>query len=191
MHRLSGLTQIQAGGYYRNSQSHVPVTSLACFVFMSQLFYMTRNDNECFVDSSVTKTKGAHLISYCTRAAKPSSTTARHLHSLSRLSEEAQIRCEIGLSQNRQSKITLLLLRAFPYLGSSHRVFNLHILRSCASSIFTPFSFMSFHITSLHLSFCLHIFRCAPTSILQVTCSPSAVFLSTCPNHLSLASLIF
>ena len=120
------------------------------------------------LSSSVTKTKGGHLTSYCTRAAKLSSTTARHSLSLSRLSEEAQIRCEIGRSQNRQSKITLLLLQAFPYLGSSHRVFNLHVLRSYASSIFTPSTFVSFLITSLHLSFCLHIFRCEPTSIIHV-----------------------
>ena len=46
----------------------------------------------------------------------------------------------------------LLLLRSFPYLGSAHRVFNLHVLRYCASCIFTCFSFMSFLITSLHLS---------------------------------------
>ena len=38
----------------------------------------------------------------------------------------------------------LLLLRPFPYLGSVHRVLNLHVLRSCASSIFTCFPFMSF-----------------------------------------------
>ena len=34
--------------------------------------------------------------------------------------------------------------RLFPYLGSAHPVFNLHVLRSCASSIFTSFSFVSF-----------------------------------------------
>ena len=51
----------------------------------------------------------------------------------------------------------------FPYLWSAHQVFNLHVLRSCASSIFTPFSFMSFLVTSLHLSFGLPIFRCPPT----------------------------
>ena len=50
-----------------------------------------------------------------------------------------------------------LLLRPFPYLGSVHQVFILHIPRSCASSIFTYFSFMSFRITSLHFSFCLSV----------------------------------
>ena len=44
------------------------------------------------------------------------------------------------------------------------QVFNLHVLRSCSPSIFTPFSFMSFLITSLHLSFGLPIFRCPSTS---------------------------
>ena len=61
-----------------------------------------------------------------------------------------------------------LLLQPFPYLGSAHRVFNLHVLRSCASSIFTCISFMSFVITSLHPSFGLPIVRCPPTSILSL-----------------------
>ena len=56
----------------------------------------------------------------------------------------------------------------FPYLGSAHRVFDLHVLPSCGSSIFTPFPFMSFLITSLHLSFCLPIFQCPPTSMFLV-----------------------
>ena len=46
-------------------------------------------------------------------------------------------------------------------------------------------------LTSLHLSFGLPIFRCAPTSILHVFIIISyLVFLSTWPNHLGLASLI-
>ena len=49
-----------------------------------------------------------------------------------------------------------------------NRVFNLHILRYYAYSIFTRFSFMNFLITSLHLSFGLPMFRCPPTSIFQV-----------------------
>ena len=82
-------------------------------------------------------------------------------------------------------------LRPFPYLGSAHRVFNLHVLWSCGSSIFTWFSFMSFLITSLHLSsFGLPILRCPPTSMFSFLQSSSA-FLSTRRNHLSLASLIF
>ena len=81
-------------------------------------------------------------------------------------------------------------LRPFPYLGSAHRVFNLHFLWSCGSSIFTWFSFMSFLITSLHLSFGLPILRCPPTSMFSFLQSSSA-FLSTLRNHLSLASLIF
>ena len=34
-----------------------------------------------------------------------------------------------------------LLPLPLPYLESMHRVFNHHVLRSCASSIFTPFSY--------------------------------------------------
>ena len=54
---------------------------------------------------------------------------------------------------------TLLLLQSFPYLRATHEVFILHLLRFCASSLCTPFAFGSFRITSLHLSFCFHIFR--------------------------------
>ena len=92
-----------------------------------------------------------------------------------------------------QCNITvILLLRPFPYLGSAHQVFNLHVLRFCVSSIFTPFSFMYFLITSLHLSFGVPIFRCPPTSTFHVLITTSSsVFLSACPNHLSLAYLIF
>ena len=88
--------------------------------------------------------------------------------------------------------VSILLLRTFPYLGSAHQVFNLHVLQSYASSIFTYFSFMSFLITSLHLSFGLPIILCPPTSIFHVLITTSSsVFLSTWPNHLSLASIIF
>ena len=63
----------------------------------------------------------------------------------------------------RHVYLTLLLLRPFPYLGSAHRVFNLEVLRSCASSFCTRFSsFMSLLVTSLHLSFSLTIFRRPP-----------------------------
>ena len=61
-----------------------------------------------------------------------------------------------------------LPLRPFPYLGSAHQVFNLRVLRSCASSMLnTPLtSFLL--ITSLHLSFSLPIFRCPPTSMFSL-----------------------
>ena len=64
-------------------------------------------------------------------------------------------------------------------------------LVSSAYSLGTPFSFVYFR-TSLHLSFGLPIFRCPLTSILHVLITTSSsVFLSTWPNHLSVASLIF
>ena len=59
----------------------------------------------------------------------------------------------------------------FIYLGSAHRVFNLHVLRSCASSIFTYFSFMSFCITLLHLTSGIPIFQCPPTTDFHLPCS--------------------
>ena len=72
-----------------------------------------------------------------------------------------------------------LFLQPFPYLGSAHRVFNLHVLWNCASSSFTPFSFMSFLITSLHPSFGLPIFRFPPTSIFHVLITTSCPILTT------------
>ena len=36
---------------------------------------------------------------------------------------------------------TFLLLQPFPYLGLAHQVFTLYVLRSCAFSLCTPFSF--------------------------------------------------
>ena len=46
-------------------------------------------------------------------------------------------------------------------------------------------------ITSMHLSFFLRILWCLLTSIFQIIITTSSsVFLSTCPNHLSLASLM-
>ena len=74
--------------------------------------------------------------------------------------------------------------------------FILHVLRSCAFSLSTPFSFTYFRITSLHFSFGLPIFRCPPTSIFSLLTPSSCVFLSTFwpPNHLAsviISSLMF
>ena len=117
-----------------------------------------------------------------------------HMQRQRRLPEEHArfYSAEICLALNflHEKGTSLLLLRPFPYLGSAQQVFNLHVLRYCASSIFTCFSFMYFRITSLHLCFGLPIFRYPPTSIFHVLLTtPSSVFLSTWPN--SLASLIF
>ena len=91
--------------------------------------------------------------------------------------------CSTVLMYSPANNSLHILLRPFSYLGSVHHVFILHVLRSCASSIFTPFSFMSFPIRSLHLSFGLPIFRCPPTSIFHVLITTSSsVFLTTCPN---------
>ena len=65
-----------------------------------------------------------------------------------------------------------------PYLGSAYRAFIPHVLRSCASSLCTSLSFMSFHITSLNLRFgrlCfgLLIFQCAPIYIFRVLITTS------------------
>ena len=71
----------------------------------------------------------------------------------------------MNIGSNNTFSNNLLLLWHAPYLGSTDQVFNLHVLRSCASSVFTPFSSVFFLITSLHLSLCLPIFRCPHTFI--------------------------
>ena len=86
---------------------------------------------------------------------------------------------------------TYLLIRPFP---TWDRSIELTCLASCASSILTCFSFMSFLITSLHFSFGLPIFRCPPTSIFRVLITTSSsvyISLSKWHNHLNLVSLIF
>ena len=81
-----------------------------------------------------------------------------------------------------------LLLRPSPYMWLAHQVFTLHVLRSCASSIFTCFSFMSFLKKSLSSG--LPIFQCPPTSMFSLLHLRQS-FSPSCPNHLSLTSLIF
>ena len=92
-----------------------------------------------------------------------------------------------SLSSFVQSANFTLCFFLFLHLRSAHKVFILHVLPSCASSLCTPFSFMS-----LHLSFCLPMSRCPLISIFYVVITTSSsVFLSLWPNHRSLASQIF
>ena len=56
---------------------------------------------------------------------------------------------------------TIYFSSAFSMFG----LFMLHVLRSCASSIFTCFSYMSLCISSIHLGVGLPMFRCPPTSM--------------------------
>ena len=62
----------------------------------------------------------------------------------------------------------ILRSRRVVFLGVGESSFNLHVLRSCASSILICFSFMHFLITSLHLSFGLPIFLGTSTSMFSV-----------------------
>ena len=63
----------------------------------------------------------------------------------------------------------------------------IHSQHSVVVLFFSPHSCLS-----LHLSFGLPIFLCPPSSIFHVIFTTSCfVFLSTCPNHHCLASLIF
>ena len=76
--------------------------------------------------------------------------------------------------------------------GRRISVFIVRVLRSCVSSLCTYFSFIFF--VSPHRSFGIPLFRCPLTSIIRALIRPttcSSVFPSTCPKHLSLASLIF
>ena len=67
---------------------------------------------------------------------------------------------------------------AFPYSGSAHRVFTLHVLQSCA-----PFFFMSFRITSRPFSFLIPIFQCPLTSMFSLLHLP----LSFSPHGLTIS----
>ena len=86
---------------------------------------------------------------------------------------------------------TARVYRVKGYLGSEHQVFILNILRSCASSLCTPVSFISICKTSHILSTSvLIILSFGLSSIFHVlTSTSSCVFLATWPNHLSLTSL--
>ena len=75
--------------------------------------------------------------------------------------------------------------------GVAHKVFILHALQSCDTSLCTPVSFMSFLTTSLHFSFDLPIFQCLLTSIFRVLIALFSCFFSKCFNHLSLTVLGF
>ena len=73
----------------------------------------------------------------------------------------------------------LLLIRPFPLLGSWHRISNLHVL------LFTPFSFMSFLITSLisvsvFLYFGVHPLPFSILSLLHIVqyFSPNGIIIS-------------
>ena len=91
---------------------------------------------------------------------------------------------ELHAGHSRKFYSRLLLLPPFPNLGPAHRVFNLHVLWSCAC-----FSFMSScsvtppQFRPPYLSASTHFHVLITTS--------SSVFLSTWPNQVSLASLIF
>ena len=76
------------------------------------------------------------------------------------------------------------LLWPFPYLWSAQRVFNLHVLRSCASSLCTPFSFMSFLITSFHS---ISVFVFLSFSVYSLPCSHHYIFLSFSPHGLTIS----
>ena len=85
-----------------------------------------------------------------------------------------------------------LILRPFPIRGQ-RIVFSMSTISGLVLLLSLPCFFsMSFLITSPHLSLGLTIFRCEPTFIFHVIITTScSVFLSTWPNHLSLASLMF
>ena len=78
-------------------------------------------------------------------------------------------------------------------IGVGQRVFFiLHFLLVMFLFLCPPVFCISFCTPSVHLSFSLPIFQCPLPSIVHVrNTTSSSVFVSTCPNYLSLASLMF
>jgi len=86
----------------------------------------------------------------------------------------------------------LLLLNLSPnYLGLATFVLNRHLSRFFTSPTHTLAAFISFSILSNHLFFGLHL-PIFPSTFILITTLSAFVFshLITCPNHLSLLSLI-
>ena len=94
------------------------------------------------------------------------------------------------LAQRRVQRLLRLLLRPFPYLESAHRVFNLHVLWSCASSLCTPFSISRlvlllsvllslFQVLCFFsLNSCLYLWSCASSLCTPVSISGLVLLLS-------------
>ena len=75
-----------------------------------------------------------------------------------------------------------LLLRPFLYLGSAHRVFNFHILRCCASSMFAPFSLLRvFSCNITPPQYCISVLT--HVHILFFRISSSHIVNSVCWSH--------
>ena len=77
----------------------------------------------------------------------------------------------------------------FSLFSISVGALSFHYPSSLILCFFFLYFLMYFRIM-LHLSFSLSIFRFPTTSIFSILYLPPS-FLSTCPNHLNLASLIF
>ena len=134
----------------------------------------------------------------------PSSSTATYLlffaASLQRYANNNSIRLVIYIILARFNFV-MDHCNIVKSLSSSSSAFSLIVVGTlsfhsplsppCASAIFTCFSSMCFLTTPLCLSFGLPIYQCPPTSMFSVITTSSSVFLSTCPIHLSLTSLIF
>ena len=97
--------------------------------------------------------------------------------------------------KNKHS-LSVRYVNGIPFDNPELRIVNLHVLRPCASSTFTLYSFLrhvfSYNITPLQ--FRSSIFRYPPTSIFRVLINrptSCSAFLFTLPDHLSFASYIF
>ena len=98
--------------------------------------------------------------------------------------------------KNKQHSLSVRYVNGFPFDNPELRIVNLHVLRPCASSIFTLYSFLR-HVFSYNITppqFRSSVFRYPPTSIFRVLINrptSCSAFLFTWPYHLSLASFIF
>ena len=97
--------------------------------------------------------------------------------------------------KNKYHSLSVRYVNGCPFDNPELRIFNLHVLRPCAS-IFTLYSSLG-HVFSYNTTppqFRSYIFRCPPTSIFRVLINrltSRSAFLFTWPDHLSLASYIF
>ena len=99
--------------------------------------------------------------------------------------------------KKKQHSLSVIHVNDFPFYNPELRIFNLHILRPCASSIFTLYSFLR-HMFSYNIPppqfRRSSIFRIPPTSIFRILIhrpTSCSAFLFTLPYHLCLASYIF
>ena len=109
-----------------------------------------------------------------------------------RLARVATAGCYPNKKHGYADAYIIFLFALYSVLGSAHQVFILHVLRYCASLSVLDCLLHVFSYNIAPTQFWSSIFLCPLISIFHFLIATStSVFLSTCPNHLSFASLIF